>query len=98
MDSSSTMMRSSHAISHRRIAGMESTMPALRTRRVAKSTPPVDRIRDHENASSPCPSKADELGLKVVASRINGLTGQSLEEFPNEVLTQGGNWVLGVAG
>ncbi|KKZ65223.1 hypothetical protein EMCG_08931 [[Emmonsia] crescens] len=53
----------------------------------AKSASPLDRIRNHENALTPSLRKAEELRFKVVASRINELTGQSLEEFPNEVLT-----------
>ncbi|OJD17094.1 hypothetical protein AJ78_02795 [Emergomyces pasteurianus Ep9510] len=65
----------------------EPTSRELNRSQFVKSTSPVDCIRDHEAASAPSPRKAEELRFKVLASRIDGLTGQSLEEFPNEVLT-----------
>ncbi|PGH14529.1 hypothetical protein AJ79_03022 [Helicocarpus griseus UAMH5409] len=55
--------------------------------RSAKSVSPVDRIDSHENAWTPSSRKAEEFGFKVVPSRGGGITGQILEEFPNEVLT-----------
>ncbi|PGH17427.1 hypothetical protein AJ80_04797 [Polytolypa hystricis UAMH7299] len=55
--------------------------------RCGKSDSSADRIRLYENATSPAPRKAEDFGFKVVPSRIDASAAQSIEAFPNEVLT-----------
>ncbi|EEH48998.2 uncharacterized protein PADG_05077 [Paracoccidioides brasiliensis Pb18] len=52
-----------------------------------KSVSPVDRIINHENAFNPPSRRAKEFEFRVFPSRNNGISGQTLDQFPNEVLT-----------
>ncbi|KMU74533.1 hypothetical protein CISG_04240 [Coccidioides immitis RMSCC 3703] len=48
---------------------------------------PVDRVIEYENTWIPSPKGTEQLGFKVIPSRINGPIPLSVENFPNEVLT-----------
>lgn len=55
----------------------------LSSRSSGKSSSPVDRIREHENAHTSSPRMDGHLGFVVVPSRSKRNPDRSIENFPN---------------